>query len=208
MRNWGVRALLGGLGLLVCGICCSCGGGAAAPAGPANPWTGTRTTLYYLRGDEPYDYRGPDAADGLIQAQIKQALHGRTYELDLYEVENSSGSLQSLKLHDASTLSYLTAKVPAYQIPGVLTEANGIARLELSLAGPALAWQSLALETAFDATRLEAAVARIRPYRNVNPVSGEPFIATWQIVGLNGSREVALECKQMCWLYAESKLVP
>jgi hypothetical protein len=188
-------------------LCAGCGGGASS-ATPDNPWSGTRTTVYVLRGDTPKDYRGPDGFDPLIQAQVKQALHGRTFELDLYEVENASGSDQSIKLHDASVLTYLTGAHPAYQIPAVLTEANGVARLELSLAGPTLAWQTLVMSATIDANRLEAGLTRIRPYRHINPVSGEPFTLTWQIVGMNGSRLVELECKQVCWLYGETRVVP
>lgn len=192
------------IALLIMLAACS-GGGTSSPD---NPWSGTRTTVYVLRGDTPYDYQGADASDQLIRAQIKQALYGRTYELDLYEIENVSGKYQSIQLHDSSVLSYLTGALPAYQIPGVLTEANGIARLELVTAGPAFAWQTVAFSTVIDSVRLEAGLARIRPHRHVNPVSSEPFYLTWHVTGLNGSRSIELECKQVCWLYGESDLVP
>lgn len=193
--------------LLAAAVFSSCSGGGSGE--PQNPWSGTRTTTYILRGDVPDDFRGPDGTDELIQAQIRQALTNRTIELDLYEVENSSGALQSIRLHNANILSYLMPLAePAFEIPGVVTRAQGIGQLELSLAGPALAWQTLVLESSFDAALVEAGVQRIRPYRHLNPVYGEAIEVVWEITGLNGSRLVQLECRQRYWLYGVSTLVP
>lgn len=185
----------------------ACGGGGSV-AQPQNPWSGTRSTTYILRGDVPDDYRGPDGSDLLIQAQIKQALNSRTIELDLYEVENSSGALVKTKLHNASVLSYLAPQGnSAYQIPGTVSQAQGITRIELSLAGPTFAWQSLVMRTSFDSTVLEEGINRIRPYRHVNPVYAQPVEVVWDITGMNGSRVVQLECRQRYWLYGVTKLV-
>jgi hypothetical protein len=190
--------------LLLAVVGCSSGG----TAQPQNPWSGTRTTTYILRGDLPNDYRGPDGLDPLIQAQIKQALTSRTIELDLYEVENSSGALQSIHLHNAHIISYLSPLGnTAYQIPGTITQGQGITRIELNLAGATNAWVSLVMRTSFESSVLEAGISRIRPYRHVNPVYSQPVEVVWEIVGMNGSRLVNLECRQRYWLYGVSTLL-
>jgi hypothetical protein len=202
-----MRALLFLVLLLTLGAMAGCGGGSASPSG-GGTWSGTRTTQYVLRGDAPSQFTGPDAADELILAQVKQALEDRTYNLDLYEIENASGVAQEMKLHSADVLSSLFAgDTEAYQIPGQVIPGAVDTALNLNIVVPTYAWETLNLKGTFSTNTVNALVTKLHPLRDRNVVGGTAVVIDWEITGLNGSRLVELECKQTTWMYAVSKLI-
>jgi hypothetical protein len=197
------RAALALAAFALCAALDACGGGGGASAGSTNPWSGTHYTQFVMKGDTPANFLGPDGADPLIQAQVRQALNDRTYELGLYAVANASGSSQQTTLFDTPVLSYLYNGQTGYQIPGqVELLGGGLARLDLTLAGPQYAWQTLTLRGTFDAAKVNDLVSRIFPNRFSNIVAGETVSVDWEVTGLNGSRPVQLTCTQNEWIYS------
>ena len=197
-----VRRAAAVLPLALAMLLSACGGGGTNTT--TNTWAGTYYTIFVLKGDTPDNFTGPDGDDPLIQAQVRQALDNRNYELGLFSVANASGTSQQLTLQPAPVLSYLYVGQPAYQIPGnVELLGDGLARLDLVLAGPQFAWQTLALQGEFDGHQVNDLVTRLVPYQFQNIVAGEAVNVNWTITGLNGSRLVQVNCTQRAWLYSE-----
>jgi hypothetical protein len=184
----------------------SCGGGGSAS--PANPWAGTYSNQFVLKGDTPDTFTGPDGDDPLIQAQIRQLLKDRTYELGLYSIANRTGFVQQLTVFNTPALSYLVAGEPAYAVPGAVSLlGDGLGRFELELSEPQYAWQTLAMRGVFDANKVNDLVMRIFPNRFQNIVAGDNVQIAWEITGMNGSRLVTVNCIQRAWLYSEPSSV-
>jgi hypothetical protein len=151
---------------------------------------------------------GPDGTDQLVQAEVRQILNNRTFELGLYTVANKTGFTQQITLQDTPVLSYLTAGTPAFNIPGRVALLSGDqARLELELAAPEFSWQTLSLRGTFDAAKTNTLVQRIFPSRFQNIVAGETVPVHWEVTGYQGSRLIQVTCNQLMWLYSEPSSV-
>jgi hypothetical protein len=103
--------------------------------------------------------------------------------------------------------SIFAGSVEAFQIPGHVTPGDDNAILELNLAAPTYAWQSLNMRGQFSGTAVNNLITLIHPHRAYGVVGPAPVGIEWDITGLNGSRLVTVHCKQLTWLYALSKVV-